>query len=246
MPDTHPHRAHDLEFMLRHRVVDGGDGPHGGVLDRQHAVVAHPRLDGAAHVLESAEVEDRGEGEEAARGLLRVGALRAGTRHGGGRRKLVGRLLERLADLRHERVLALDGRALAPARDGEERREEESRLVLHVGPHLLRDACEDLAFARGVENRRALRALRLGHLGGDREAAHEEFAHVLVDLVDFLANVFQVFHGSALFRVRFSRRPCRRRGGSPRCGASCRQTSRASGSARRRTAHATGRCAPRR
>ena len=105
----------DLEVVLGHQVVDGSHASHCGVLDRQDSIVAHSFLHGREHVVESLEVENRGEVHEAAGSLLGVGTFHAGTCHGSGRRKRRGRcggsLLYRLG----ERAFACEFSALASA-----------------------------------------------------------------------------------------------------------------------------------
>ena len=76
--DLDAHRAHDVETMLHHEIVDLGDGAGGGILDREHSVGAESLLNRLEDALESGEEEDCRDVEHLGGGDLRVGAIGAG------------------------------------------------------------------------------------------------------------------------------------------------------------------------
>ena len=195
MVHLEPERAHDVEAMPHHEVIDRRDGPRRRVFDGQDAVGAKALLHRLEHGLEAVEVEDGRQREHERRRLLRVGALGARARDD----RTIGEA-DALgcggADAVHQRRLAGQHRALARLGDAEERAEEEPRPVLVFRTDRRRHARKDVALAGRVGHGRA--ALELGgrHLADDLQPPLEEPRQLAIDAVDLLADAADVLHAS--------------------------------------------------
>ena len=77
--DAEADRPGDMEAVLSHKVVNGVDGAHGAVFNREHAEVAKSPLDGAEDGVPILKIEDVGYREHFIGGNLSVIAAMCGT-----------------------------------------------------------------------------------------------------------------------------------------------------------------------
>ena len=185
--------ADDGEVVLFHQIVHLRDRTGGAVFNGQNAIGTHALFHGGKDVVEGVHVEYVGELEHVVAGLLRVGALRAlaGDQRAVGQFFLFAR--HGLFQPLHQRRTGGEQRGLVAAAQIEHGLVEQLGVALQPLARLFGDAVEHFALAAAVEDGQAVFLLVGGHVAGDLHAAHEQFQHLIVDLVDGVADVLE-FH----------------------------------------------------
>ena len=178
-------RTDDVEAVLQNQVVDRRDGTGGGVLHGQHAECRPALIDRLKDVLKGFQAAKVGFRKELLRRLVAVGALDALIGDG----DAVGRgHFARMGDFLAERLTAADDVVLQRTRQLHDIGEQQPcrRAVFAA---LLENTVEDLVLALLVENGDPVFLFIAADLLGAVHPALKEVDQLVVNFVDFDANL---------------------------------------------------------
>ena len=175
--------------MLDHQVVHLIHGTGGGVFDGQNAVLAQSLIDGAEHGLEGLEVHNKGVFEDFFTGNLGVSALHALTGDHGRLGEELGRMLDGLGDAFVKGAELPVALGLVTAAQLEQHGVQNPGVIGHFGAGLFRHVLELYPLPGGLKNRQIVGLFVVRNLGGDVHPLTEQANQLVVNFVDFTANL---------------------------------------------------------
>ena len=175
--------------MLDHQVVHLVHGTGGGVFNGQNAVLAQSLIDGAEHGLEGLEVHNEGIFENLFAGNLGISALHALTGDHGRLGEELRRILNRLGNALIKGAEFPVALGLIASAQLEQHGVQNPGVIGHFGAGLFRHVLELHPLPGGLKNRQIVGLFVVRNLGGDVHPLTEQANQLIVNFVDFTANL---------------------------------------------------------